>query len=102
MDVVLIFNGLGNQMSQYAFYLAKKKHQKLCYIHFISSSVPHNGNELEKVFGIKYPSRILTKIISYCYRLYCHPYTQLFAKLIGIRFIREPLNYDYRPELLKA
>ena len=25
MDVVVIFNGLGNQMSQYAYYLAKKK-----------------------------------------------------------------------------
>jgi hypothetical protein len=24
MDVVIIFNGLGNQMSQYAFYLKKK------------------------------------------------------------------------------
>ena len=28
MDIVVIFNGLGNQMSQYAFYLAKKKGQR--------------------------------------------------------------------------
>ena len=25
MDIVVIFNGFGNQISQYAFYLAKKK-----------------------------------------------------------------------------
>lgn len=34
MDVVRIFNGLGNQMSQYAFYYAKKKRHpfRTCYI----------------------------------------------------------------------
>ena len=34
MDIVVIFNGLGNQMSQYAFYLAKKKDNLNCHVIF--------------------------------------------------------------------
>lgn len=50
MDYILIFNGLGNQMSQYALYLAKKaKGQKVDYL---CRNTDHNGIELERLFGI--------------------------------------------------
>lgn len=56
MDVIRIFNGLGNQMSQYAFYLAKKKVHpfRTCFVtnHYDCENV-HNGYELERVFGIR-------------------------------------------------
>lgn len=55
MDIVLIFNGLGNQMSQYAFYLAKKKRNR--HTKFLQypdwGTCQHNGYELDKIFGIK-------------------------------------------------
>ena len=55
MDIVLIFNGLGNQMSQYAFYLAKKKRNpKTKFLHYPDwGTYQHNGYELDKIFGIR-------------------------------------------------
>lgn len=44
MDVVVFFNGLGNQMSQYAFYLQKRSIDKSTY--FIPFCQDHNGLEL--------------------------------------------------------
>lgn len=55
MEYVIIFNGLGNQMSQYAFFLAKKKLNPQCRILIIDDKNSHNGYELDKVLelGIK-------------------------------------------------
>lgn len=53
MDVVVIFNGLGNQMSQYAYYLAKKKVNPNTKVIFdIMSKHNHYGYDLER--GIWY------------------------------------------------
>jgi len=69
MDIICIFNGLGNQMSQYAFYLAKKNNNdtdvywlNLAENHF----EPHNGFELTRVFGIPETDNLpsIIKIIS--------------------------------------
>jgi len=59
MDIVLIFNGLGNQMSQYAFYLAKKKTDKNTRVLYYPEpgTCQHNGYELDKLFGIKISNR---------------------------------------------
>lgn len=57
MMIVCFGGGIGNQMFQYAFYLALK--EKYPYKKFsmdifdIFSDNPHNGFELERVFGIK-------------------------------------------------
>lgn len=55
MDIVLIFNGLGNQMSQYAFYLAKRKvnASTKCIYYPDSLTCQHNGFELNNIFGIE-------------------------------------------------
>ena len=54
MDVVVIFNGLGNQMSQYAYYLAKKKVNPNTKVIFdIMSKHNHYGYDLERAFGIE-------------------------------------------------
>lgn len=55
MDIVLLFNGLGNQMSQYALYLAKRQAdshtQWLYYPEQYTNQ--HNGYELGLIFGIE-------------------------------------------------
>jgi len=55
MDIVLLFNGLGNQMSQYAFYLAKKQrdHRTRCIHYPDPLTCQHNGYELDRIFGIQ-------------------------------------------------
>lgn len=55
MDVIFLQGGLGNQMFQYAFYLAKKRGQKVTYdCGLLSIGRQHNGFELEKLFGVCY------------------------------------------------
>lgn len=64
MDVIVIFNGLGNQMSQYAFYLNKKRISKSTRFLFSKKSTKiHNGYELDNVFGIKYHDTYINKLL---------------------------------------
>jgi hypothetical protein len=53
--IIVFSGGLGNQMFQYAFYLAKKKKGVDVYIntYSIRREGLHNGYELERLFGIK-------------------------------------------------
>lgn len=52
---IFLLGGLGNQMFQYAFYFAKKNaHQNVSYLcDYCNFYNPHNGYELDRVFGIK-------------------------------------------------
>ena len=62
MDVIIIFNGLGNQMSQYAFYLNKRNISKSTrFLYSKKSNNIHNGYELDRVFGIKYHDTPINK-----------------------------------------
>lgn len=102
MDIVVINNGLGNQMSQYAFYLAKKKTNSRCrFVFDPDSHNEHNGSELDKLFGIKFGDglidRLLSKIIGYRKR----PKIWKILSLCGVKIFREAVNYDYDPQMLK-
>ena len=109
MDVVIIFNGLGNQMSQYAFYLQKKK---ICsatrFIFSKKSQKIHNGYELDKVFGIKYNNSIpnkflylLFKILEYKkFAFISKPVIRIF-NFFGIAVINENDDYNFKPVYLK-
>ena len=59
MKLVYINGGLGNQMFQYMFfYWLQHQVDDECVLDdlpFFGSKVPHNGYELEKIFGIKAP-----------------------------------------------
>ena len=103
MEVVVIFNGLGNQMSQYAFYIAKKKRNKKCsFIFDPESKNRHNGSELENVFGITYEHTFHIKLITLIYNLINkNKIFSILLYLIGIRIIREPYNYDFSERYLK-
>lgn len=97
MDIVRVFNGLGNQMSQYAFYLAKKeRHPFMTFWTYFpeknTSTSQHNGYELGRVFGIR-RNRLKDWMFA-C--LYDSP------RMKGtIEPVWEPQNYDFTPSLLE-
>ena len=67
MDVIIIFNGLGNQMSQYAFYLKKKSLKSNTEL--ITFCNDHNGLELEKIFRIDCRNTIKRNLLYFIFRL---------------------------------
>jgi len=91
MDIILIFNGLGNQMSQYAFYLAKKQiNPRVKCIYFpLKDDDQHNGFELDNVFNIKISKNINYYTLYYLYKLYLVK----DQNNIKGRFIRKILNH---------
>ena len=102
MDVIVVFNGLGNQMSQYAFYLAKKERNKKCHLIFDPKSANrHNGSELDKLFGVRYSHTLKFKIILLLYTLFTSSRIgKYLSPFLGIRFYYEPRNYDYSEQFL--
>lgn len=52
-DIVTITHGLGNQMSQYAFYLAKKQTRKNTWAINLCDTGEHYGYELGRIFNVK-------------------------------------------------
>lgn len=108
MDAIAIINGLGNQMSGYAFYLQKKKMGQspvlLCY------NTDHNGIELEKLFGIDCSRKSVKQIICSKIMMILLQKTRLHKKLeafirkafirAGIRIYTELKDKTFHPEYL--
>jgi len=110
MDVVVIFNGLGNQMSQYALYLQKKAiDESTRFIidkRFLSN---HNGYELDNVFNIDYKDNFINSILFLLFRILCVKKYPLVSKpilkffnFLGVSLLEENKNYDYDEKLLKS
>lgn len=103
MDVIVIFNGLGNQMSQYAFYLEKKKINKATYL--ISFCKDHNGLELHKVFRINFKTQLIEKLLYLLYRIlltdkaFLSPLKYLL-KIVGFKIINENYDYNFKPNYM--
>ena len=108
MDVVILFNGLGNQMSQYAFYLKKKKiSESTRFIFSKKSNKVHNGYELDNVFGIKYHDSILNKVLYLIFKAAGYNkiafYSKTFVRLLnyfGVKIIGENDDYNYNSQYL--
>ena len=111
MDVVLIFNGLGNQMSQYAFYLAKKKQdpRTKCLYFPEPGTCQHNGYELDRLFGVKMknrPDTFLGRFFSwYNWSQVCDSrkrhWLRVIMKHLHVSLKREP-SYAADPEMLNS
>lgn len=111
MDIVLIFNGLGNQMSQYAFYLAKKKQDKKtkCLYYPENGTCQHNGYELDRLFGVKMENRPGTFwgrfFTWYNWSQVCDSrkrhWLRVIMKHFGVSLQREP-SYAADPEMLES
>lgn len=98
MDVVIIFNGLGNQMSQYAFMLAKQKKNRTIPLFRVDNDCTHNGSELDVLFGVNYPKGLKKKILDFLYESVQMKRRKKLLNLLGVHFYKEPLNYDYVAE----
>lgn len=96
MDVVCIYNGLGNQMSQYAFYLSKKSRgQKVCYTCF---NTGHNGFELERLFRIKGENKFFRGVYLLFWLKGQNTYGRIITNILnrfGVHFYNEDCNYSY-------
>jgi len=102
MDVVRIFNGLGNQMSQYAFYYAKKRRYPLSTTYITNRGASeniHNGYELERLFGIKRNRLKETFLYHILDSHYKHVWGYRFFWHIS-HVVNETSNYDYNKVLL--
>jgi hypothetical protein len=106
MDVIVIFNGIGNQMSQYAFYLQKRKINSSTYL--ISTCREHNGLEIDSVFDIGWNERFINKCLDILFKLLMTRRFKIFTnplkfllKGVGCRVILENFNYDFNSDYLK-
>ncbi|MGY3211148.1 alpha-1,2-fucosyltransferase [Mucilaginibacter sp. HD30] len=107
MDVIIIFNGLGNQMSQYAYYLNKKQKSKSVYLLNLCESKSHNGFELGNVFGIIVKENIITYFFKLIFKFLTVnkylfltiPLRQVLKKM-NCRIIYENFDYTFKPEYL--
>jgi hypothetical protein len=108
MDIILIFNGLGNQMSQYAFYLQKYSiHKNTMFLNFCREK-NHNGYELEHLFNIVSPKKYITLFFYYIFRilrtkkqLYVIKILKVILKLLQFRIVEENFDYRFKEEYLK-
>jgi hypothetical protein len=111
MDIVLIFNGLGNQMSQYALFLSKrKKNPHTRFLYFPSEfDDQHNGFELDKIFNIKPTKDILFYSVIAIYKLYLKRDQKGFKgrvirkllKSLKVKIVYEDFNtFEFNPKNL--
>jgi hypothetical protein len=113
MNIILLDGGLGNQMSQYAFFVAKKmRHRSVVSSYFLKRYSAHWGYELERAFGIADNANLFVDaIVRYARKLlYCkdnrgekylvRPILFL-SKCLGFNLILENENYRYDSDLLE-
>lgn len=100
-DIVTITHGLGNQMSQYAFYLAKKQTRKNTWAINLCDTGEHYGYELGRIFNVKIEG-FLNRFFYYIYRAWNgRPFFhKLVAPLVSVQY--EQKNYDYLPDYFKS
>lgn len=105
MEIIYVFNGLGNQMSQYALYLSKKN--KGQNVKCVFKDTAHNGIELERLFGVNTKNGFIFPLYNFVYGVCLtvrHQYLR-FLILKILRWIRiyvqiENRNYSFNPKVL--
>lgn len=105
MDIIIICNGLGNQMSQYAFYLQKKDISKSTY--FIPFCRDHNGFELHTIFKIAEKEIIVQKLLYMLFRILLTDKVKIITtpvkkilNFFNCRIIRENFDYNFNKNYL--
>lgn len=89
MKIVNILGGLGNQMFEYAMYLALKdahpeEHIKVCTRSFRGYGL-HNGLELERIFGAELPEASLWELTKVAYPFFNYKTWQVMRHLLPVR-----------------
>lgn len=105
MDIHVLFNGLGNQLSQYAFFLNKRRLGQRAWAYYAFGG--HNGYELGRLFGIRqkllWPMRAAWLLfrIGNSRRLWSKSLSDAVLGLLRVRIVFESPDYRFDPELLK-
>lgn len=101
MDVVVLFNGLGNQMSQYSLYLQKKNNGE--NVTFICVNNDHNGIEIDSVFGVNCKMKLKQLFLFQLYRILVVDKKSIVLTVIRIllntlriRVVDENYNYSFQ------
>ena len=109
MDIVFLQGGLGNQMFQYAFYLAKKKKSnKVDYdCGLLSIDKQHNGFELDKLFNVRYKTNkfrvFLLRVILFMFNkknALCRFSLLLISSCLKLRLIEDTMPSLFNSQLL--
>jgi hypothetical protein len=105
MDIHILCHGLGNQLSQYAFVLARRSLNQRALAYYAFKE--HNGYELDRLFGLKEGLPWYLGFVPLVFRLgtsrrfYSERTANFILSLIRIRVVVEPNNYQFDPELMK-
>lgn len=106
MKIVRIIGGLGNQMFQYALYLALKQRfpeERILvdYSLFKSYNV-HNGLELERVFGVNLPQASFLDMLKVTIPTYNYTLARIVRKIMPKRATEcyEAKDYTYNEDVL--
>ncbi|MDR0542021.1 MAG: alpha-1,2-fucosyltransferase [Dysgonamonadaceae bacterium] len=113
MVIVALSGGLGNQMSQYAFYLTHKYRQEKVFFntYLIRRNNQHNGYELNSIFNIPDESyyihdlliRLVRKLWIFKNRRIMHLFVRMilkFLSIIRINIINERPDYRFDEHIL--
>lgn len=107
MKIVKILGGLGNQMFQYAFYLAVKhcnpKENIKIDLSCFNGYPLHNGYELERVFGINAPTANIKDLCKVYYPYFHYRLWQIGKYILPKRktVYHESFFAKYTPSILK-
>lgn len=105
MEIIILTNGLGNQMSQFAFYLAKKGVSNK--VRLLPISYGHNGIEIERLFNVKIRSSFGLSLIRIGFRLFqtdlsrAGNFHRKLFQFLGFNVINENYDYRFNPRYLK-
>lgn len=104
MEVVVIYNGLGNQMSQYALCLSKKANgENVSCVYF---NTGHNGIELERVFNIPIRSKLIYKSVYLVFFVerwkWLSSILRTLLSWMNVHIVYEYGDYSFRKEVLEA
>jgi hypothetical protein len=105
MDIQILCHGLGNQLSQYAFVLARRSSLQRAHAYYAFKE--HNGYELDRLFDLKEGLPWFLKFIPLICRLgtsrrfYSERTANFFLSLFRIKVVVEPNNYRFDPMLMK-
>ena len=103
MKIVKILGGLGNQMFQYAFYLALRKNfgtVKISTVSFEDYTL-HNGFELERIFNINtnYASGLMSKIYDPTFKEW---HIRKLRRMLGLKkaYYEEKKLFEFDKQIL--
>jgi hypothetical protein len=104
MDIHVICHGLGNQLSQYAFFLQRRAINQRAYAYYAFAE--HNGYELERIFGLKEGLPWHLRFAPFAFRLsrskrYAARVASFLLSTLRVRIIAEGETYGFDPVLLK-